>query len=152
MESLETIPIVAVPPRGAESAAAWHVARETFIQLLRYSVVGGIAFVADFSVLYLATSILGLHYLLGAAGGFVVGMGINYVLSIAWVFDKRRVGSVGLELQIFAAIGVAGLLINELLMWMLTGGLGVHYLRSKLIAAVVVYLWNFVARKVVLFT
>jgi putative flippase GtrA len=43
----------------------------TLIQLFRYTFVGSIAFVIDFSCLYLLTDIAELHYLFSAAIAFI---------------------------------------------------------------------------------
>ena len=48
-------------------------------------------------------------------------------------------------------IGVAGLAINELLMWLFTDWLLFHYLVSKIIATAVVFFFNFFIRKFALF-
>ena len=45
------------------------------------------------------------------------------------------------------ALYLIGLGLTELLMWAFTDGLGLFYLLSKAIAAVIVLLWNFFAKK-----
>jgi putative flippase GtrA len=48
---------------------------------------------------------------------------------------------------LFAAIGLVGLGLLNGIMWVLTDWLGLFYLWSKVGATVVVYLWNFFARR-----
>ena len=117
-----------------------------------YAVVGGIAFLADFGVLFLLASRAGFHYLVAAAAGFLVGVTINYVLSVRWVFDRRRLQSPIAEFQVFALIGLIGLGLNEIFMWVLTDGLNAHYLISKMCAAALLLVWNFSARRYALFS
>lgn len=121
------------------------------IQFVRYTFVGGIAFFIDFSLLYLLTNHLNIHYLISAVIAFIVGLGVNYMLSIFWVFDKRVLSNRMAEFSIFAFIGVVGLGLNEGFMWLFTGILGIFYLYSKLLSTIFVYLWNFSARKFILF-
>lgn len=121
------------------------------IQLLRYTAVGGAAFAVDFGSLFWLTEFGGLHYLLSAAFAFCLGLVTNYLLSVAWVFPRRSLSSRGLEFLLFGLIGLAGLGLNEMVLWALTEGAGFHYLLSKAGAAVVVFLWNFFARKLSLF-
>ncbi len=67
---------------------------------------------------------------------------------------KGMTGNVRIQLAEFAgfaAIGVAGLGLNEAILWMTTEAAGFHYLISKIIATAVVFLWNFAARKYLLF-
>jgi putative flippase GtrA len=149
MNPCETPPTaVAEPaPRPLDSAVSPVVA-----QFLRYLVVGGVATLADFGTLALLTSGFGWHYLQSAAVAFGVGTAGNYALSIRWVFEERAVKNHLLEFVLFLLIGLAGLGINQLLLWKLTDGLHVHYLQSKLVATAVVLVWNFSARKLLLFT
>jgi len=121
------------------------------IQLFRYTFVGGIAFLVDFGSLFALTEFCGVHYLISAAIAFILGLVTNYLLSIIWVFSRRTLKSRWLELYIFALIGVVGLGFNELFIWFFTERVNLHYLLSKIVSTVFVYLWNFFARKYILF-
>jgi len=123
----------------------------TIFQLIRYTFVGGIAFIVDFSTLFFLTHYGSFHYLLSAAIGFTFGLFINYFLSILWIFKNSTFKSRQLEFLLFTTIGIIGLGINQLSIWSLTYLLETHYLFSKLITTIVVYLWNFSARKYLLF-
>ncbi len=61
----------------------------TSIQLFRYTFVGGVAFIVDFSSLFVLTDFFGIYYLISAALAFILGLATNYVLSIIWVFSRR---------------------------------------------------------------
>lgn len=122
-----------------------------FVQLGRYMVSGGVAFVVDASLLYILTEWLGLHYLLSTLLSYSVGLMITYAFSILWVFDYRSVESRALEFSVFAVIGVIGLGLTSLCMWLFTSGLGFHYLLSKIITTIIVFVWNFIMKKFLLF-
>ena len=122
-----------------------------FIQLFRYTFVGGFAFIVDFALLFVLTEYAGIHYLVSAAIALTAGLIINYLLSIVWVFDKRRVVNKSVEFTLFAAIGVVGLGLNELFIWVFTEFAGLYYLFSKIVSTAIVYLWNFFSRKFTLF-
>ncbi len=126
-------------------------ASNTWVQLLRYTLVGGIAFAVDFSTLVLLTELMGIHYLVSAAAGFATGLATNYGLSVSWVFNRHRLSSRRLEFALFGTIGLVGLGLNELFIYAFTEWAGIHYIYSKFLTTVLVYLWNFGARKVVLF-
>jgi len=51
------------------------------------------------------------------------------------------------EFLAYAAIGVAGLGITLILMYVMTEWLRLHFMLSKVIATVLVLMWNFLARK-----
>ena len=123
----------------------------TLIQLFRYGFVGGAAFLVDYGVLVLLTEVFGMHYLLSAPISFILGLVTNYLLSVVWVFNNRTLGNRWAEFTVFAIIGVIGLGLNALIMYVCTDKMGIHYMISKIISTVIVFFWNFFARKVVLF-
>jgi len=123
----------------------------SFIQLFRYTFVGGIAFIVDFGSLFIFTEIFNIYYLISAALAFLLGLTVNYSLSITWVFIKRKLRSKQFEFGVFAIIGVVGLGINEFIIWFFTDYLHFYYLISKLFSAGIVLMWNFSARKFLLF-
>ena len=123
----------------------------TLVQMFRYAVVALVAFFVDFTSLYLLTAYAGFHYLFSAAMAFMLGLGTNFLLSVHWVFVTRIVENKRLEFFIFGAIGLIGLGLTELLMWLFTEQVGLHYLFSKMISTGVVFFWNFLVRKFVLF-
>lgn len=122
-----------------------------WIQLIRYGFVGGFAFLADYGSLYLLTDVVGLHYLWSAAFAFSIGLTVNYLLSISYVFNASRKAKLWVEFTVFLVIGVIGLGLNELIMWCGCEWIGLHYMIVKLISTGVVFFWNFLARKFILF-
>lgn len=121
------------------------------IQLFRYGFVGGAAFIVDYGILILLTELFGLHYLLSATISFLLGLITNYLLSISWVFNKRSVSNRWTEFFIFSVIGIIGLGLNNLIMYLCTEKVLIHYTISKIVATVIVFFWNFLARKALLF-
>lgn len=124
----------------------------TVVQLLRYTIVGGLAFIIDFGTLILLTEFFNINYLISALVGFTLGLIVNYFLSIHWVFNQRNIRKRSLEFILFTLIGIVGLGLNELSIWFLTEVVLLYYMVSKIITTVMVYMWNFFARKYLLFT
>jgi len=113
--------------------------------------VSFLSFCVDFGLLALLTEAGRLFYLVSAGISFLAGTTVSYLLSILWVFDVRRFSSRGLEYLVFVLVGMIGLALNEALLWLFTEPLGIHYLLSKIIAATIIFFWNFAARKRILF-
>lgn len=120
-------------------------------QLLRYGIVGGIAFVVDYGTLWLLTEVCQVHYLVSAGIAFVLGLVCNYVLSMRFVFGESRLKSQWAEFGAFLIIGVVGLGLNELILYVCQDLAGIHYMLGKLISTVIVFFWNFLARRFLLF-
>jgi putative flippase GtrA len=113
---------------------------------IRYALVSGIALVADVAILALCHSLLDMHYLLATTLGFVMGVIVNYTLCIWWVFTDSRFSSRTVEFTITMGIAAAGLVINDLIMWLLIERAALYYLLAKIVAAAAVFFWNFVIR------
>lgn len=124
---------------------------KTHVQLFRYGFVAFVALVVDFGSLVLMTEYAKLHYLVSASLSFLAGLVTNYALSRLWVFNSTRLSDARLAFLVFALIGVVGLGITDVTMWLLTGLAGLHYVASKAIATVISFFWNFGARKKLVF-
>ena len=122
------------------------------IQLFRYLVSGGTAFLVDAALLALLTECFGRErLLLWTAIAFAAGLLVTYLFSIHWVFDNRSMNNRAAEFTVFALIGITGLGLTELLMWLFADKAGLHYLIAKIVTTVLVFFWNFAAKKIILF-
>ena len=121
------------------------------VHLLRAIVSSNVAFALDFGLLVLLTEVVHLHYLISNIIAFMTGTTLLYVLSIFWVFSRRSIQSKHLEYWLFILIGAAGVGFNELFIWLFTEKVHIYYLYSKLIAGSIVFFWNFLSRRYILF-
>lgn len=130
-----------------------------FWEFFRYALVGGIAFLADYGTLFLfqeaiLTGDTPWELFASTAAGFVVGLAVNYILSLTFVFRKKGNRGSGKSLgafMIFAVVGVIGLGLTELIMYLGTELLHISYLIVKIIAAAIVLVWNYAGRKLLIF-
>lgn len=124
--------------------------KKLFAQLMKFGLVGGIAFVIDFAVLYLCTSIFGIYYLISSFISFTVSTVFNYIASVKWVFDVDKKKSQSKNFVIFIVFSVIGLGLNQLIMWIGVDKFNLYYLLVKIIATAIVMVFNFVTRKMFL--
>ena len=134
----------------------------TFIQFFRYLFVGGFAFVIDYGTLMLLVEVFGFNAKLAAVVAFILGLIVNYILSTLWIFRNSKINNRLAEFAAFAVIGVIGLGINELIIWLFDDVIAPrrpldfipedkYYLIGKLVSTAVVFVWNFAARKFIIF-
>ena len=116
-------------------------------QILKFGIVGGLAFLIDYGLLYILTEYLNIYYLISSVISFIVSLIFNYILSIKWVFDVTKKQTVK-EITIFVVLSVMGLGINQVVMYVGSDLLKIHYMLTKLIATAIVMVWNFVTRKI----
>jgi putative flippase GtrA len=132
----------------------------TLIQFFRYLFVGGFAFVVDFAVSYIL-----FHFAFGDRKefgwvanslSFIAGLAVNYVISTFWIFKNPNIKNRFVEFLSFAGIGVVGLLITigitKLFEIWLGDTTSLFQIIAKLVSTAVSFLWNFFARKILLYS
>ena len=117
------------------------------IQLFKFSIVGVICFIVDFATLYVLKEFAGVQVLLAAAISFTVSVILNYILSIYFVFDVDRQKNKKRNFILFVIFSVIGLILTELLMKLGIDVLQINYMLVKVLATVIVMVYNFVTRK-----
>lgn len=140
-----------------------------YIQFFRYLFVGGMAAVVDFAAsslvfFFLFNERLGAVFqpipwltwaVLSNGAGFILGLIVNYILSTCFVFQNSNVKNKFLEFLSFAAIGLVGLFITFGVTWIIELTIGdktsLFQLIGKITATAVSFLWNFFARKILLY-
>lgn len=121
------------------------------VQLFRYALVGGSTFLVDFVLLFVLTR-LGAPTVPASGTAFAVGVTCNFLLTKFFAFKSvaPRAGGLG-EVAIFASISVVGLVLTMVFMHLFTDVLGLYVMASKLVSAALVFSWNFLGRKLILY-
>jgi putative flippase GtrA len=120
------------------------------MEFVRYFSASLIALVLDVAVLQFSARVL--HYLVAASLGFVVGAIASYVLATRWVFRRRRLsGQASVEFSAYVSIGLVGLAINDLVIFLAVDQWGLSLIGGKLIAAGITFFFNYAIRKLALF-
>ena len=128
-----------------------------FIQFFRYCFVGGLATVAEGGALWLIQHFVfreadGFWVFMSQAIAFVIGLTVNFILSKIFVFQEKseKTNAAG-EFLTYAVIGVVGLGIKELLLWLFNIQIGWHYMLVWVVSTIIVLVWNYAARRVILY-
>ena len=119
-------------------------------QILKFGVVGIIATVIDFGVLYVLSQPLGMDPVISAGISFCVSLVFNYVAAMRYVFTHREDMSRTREFVIFLVLSLIGLAINEAIMAAgvaVLGNSALAVMGTKVLATAIVMVWNFVSRK-----
>lgn len=119
--------------------------QNTYYQFIRYIFVGGLAASVDTGSLYVLNSYFEVNYLTAAVIGFLLGLIINYIISILWVFEST--GKTKEELFLFTIIGVGGLIWTEAILWLSVNLAHTPVMIAKILALIIVLIWNFGMRK-----
>ena len=119
-------------------------------QILKFGVVGGLAFIIDYGILIFLTEVFHINYLISTTISFIVSVIFNYIMSIFWVFYVDENKNRTTVFSVFIILSVIGLLLNDLFMWVFVDGMSIHYLIAKIIATLLVMIYNFITRKLFL--
>lgn len=133
--------------------------KEVLNEFIRYAFIGGAAFVVDILTLYFfktkVFSTLGeIGIYISTALGFMAGLIFNYIFSLIFVFQNAKEQKKGRDIFsffLFFIIGVIGLFLTEAGMYGGVSFLNLDYLLTKVIVAAIVLMWNYIARKVLIF-
>ena len=104
------------------------------IQIFKFGIVGGIAFVIDYVSLIV----------------FTISVIYNYIASVKWVFDVNKEKDEKTNFIIFIVLSIVGLIITEIIMWFGTDVLKISYLIIKIVATAIVMVFNFITKKMFL--
>lgn len=121
-----------------------------FQQILKFGIVGGIAFIIDYGIMVISKELLGFSILLSAALGFTISVIFNYIASIKWVFDINKEKDEKKNFVLFIIFSVIGLILTEVIMFIGTDIININYLIVKIAATAIVMVFNFITRKMFL--
>ena len=120
------------------------------IQIFKFGIVGGIAFIIDYLSLIICKEVFHLNTLLCAAIAFTISVIYNYIASVKWVFDVNKEKNEKTNFIIFIVLSIVGLIITEIIMWLGSDVMGISYLIVKIVATAIVMVFNFITRKMFL--
>ncbi len=122
--------------------------RAEFLRFAKFAIVGTIGAVVDYSVLNLGVQVFTLPLLLANAISFTVAVLSNFTWNRLWTYPESRSEPLLPQLGQFALVNLAGLGINELILFSLNPYVSRLWPRwgyniSKAVAIGVVLFWNF---------
>ena len=122
-----------------------------FFQLFRYVIAGGGLFLIDVVLFYVFAVFFNINYLVVNTTLFVFGSILNYILSYKWVFLDSNIDSHSRNIKVLMLVLLFSLLLSNLQLYFYIEILTLEKLDSKLLSAVMVFIWNFLARKYFVF-
>lgn len=100
---------------------------------------------------FLFTSVLNIWWFQSALASFTLATAVNYFLSIKYVFKSGIRFQKRHEALLIFLVSGSGLIINQLILWLLIENMSVNMLVSKVTATTLLFAWNYGLRKTVVF-
>lgn len=126
-------------------------------QFISYFFVGGVAAVVEWIMFFLFANVITLNYILSTVLAFIFSTTTNWILGRIFTFknSKSYKNNVGKEAFAVFLVSAIGLLFNMFLMYIFVTVMGfdsvIGKTASKIAATGIVFVWNFLIRKLVVY-
>jgi putative flippase GtrA len=118
----------------------------TWMQLLKFGLVGGLGYLINLAVFALLTSSLGVHHTIAAIGAFCVAVTNNFVFNRYWTFGPGE-GPTHFQAARFFTVSLASLGLNIAVLELLVSNHLTGELTAQAIAVAVAMPFNFLGNK-----
>ena len=120
------------------------------IKFLKFCIVGFSGMFIDFGTTWLLKEKVRINKYIANSTGFILAATSNYIWNRFWTFHSENKQFVS-EYFSFIIISLAGLAINNFIIFLLNDKLKLNFYLSKLCAVGVVTIWNFIMNYLVTF-
>ena len=110
-----------------------------------YFIVGGVSALIDWALFAFILYGVGWHYLIAGTLSFVAATGINYFLSVHYVFERGKRSRRSAVMLVYVASTI-GILVNLSVLGGMIEFLGLHPMLAKIGGTGAALGWNFSAR------
>lgn len=117
--------------------------------LLRYGFVGLIATAVEYGI-FAGLSLIGWHYEISTATGYIIATFFNWLAGRILIFGPSGKPLYKEILSVYLA-SVIGLILNMGIMWFTVDIAGINKFIAKIIATAIVFFWNYIVRKRVIY-
>ncbi len=112
------------------------------LKFIKFSLVGFSGIFVDFGTTFICKEIFKIQKYISNSLGFILAATSNYIMNRIWTFRSTN-PDIFSEFSRFFFIALIGLGINLLIIWAMNGKFKVNFYLSKLVATILVTLWNF---------
>ncbi len=113
----------------------------TLVRFLKFGLVGLSGMAVDFSATWLCKEKLKWNKYLSNSIGFTLAVINNYILNRTWTF--RNTSAVTPQFLRFLLVSLAGLAINNLLLYIFVKKINRNFYVLKLLVIGIVFFWNY---------
>ena len=120
-----------------------------FRHLILYGIIGSFSSSIDFAIFTLLVQIVGLHYLVANCISILAGITTSFFLNRNYNFKVKD--NVRGRFAIFLTVGLCGLMLSNIVLYVCVSILDMNKLVSKLLSIVLVVFFQFLINKYITF-
>ena len=124
--------------------------KKSLKEFLCFGVVGVLNTILSI-IIYWTCLLLGMHYLIGNAVGFIITVAISYILNNIFTFrnsEEKIIWSLLILLKVYASYFLSGIVINSVLLWFWNDVVNINEKISPLLNLIITVPLNFFINKV----
>ena len=148
--------------KGNFLLSIYYKHKDLFWEIFRFLLVGGLATIIDWGVCYMVEAFMPeilvynwhVEKSIATTCGFTVGLIVNYILSIVFVYQNKKNENSGKSVKdflVFTLIGVFTLGISYLGVYLLSDLLKIEYIFARAIMTAIGLVINYIGRKILIF-
>jgi putative flippase GtrA len=119
-------------------------------KFLKFCIVGSSGMFIDFGTTWLLKEKVKINKYIANSTGFILAASSNYIFNRIWTFESSS-PRIAEQYGLFVIISLAGLGINNLIIYVLHSRLKYNFYLSKFFAIVIVTIWNFLLNLLITF-
>ncbi|MEG0408574.1 MAG: GtrA family protein [Bacilli bacterium] len=119
-------------------------------KIVGFGIVGILATLIDYVLLFSFREFAHFPVLTAATFSFTISLVFNYYYSMKYVFINQKEMGRKKQITIFFITAIVGYFINQFIMWVCIDYFNIYYMFSKVLATLVVMIFNFISRHVFL--
>jgi putative flippase GtrA len=120
------------------------------LKFIKFCVVGLSGMLIDFGTTWLLKEKVKINKYVANSTGFILAATSNYIWNRLWTFQSEN-SQIAKEYSQFIIIAVIGLGINNLVVYIFADKVKLNFYISKLIAILIVTIWNFMMNYLITF-
>jgi putative flippase GtrA len=120
------------------------------LKFIKFCVVGLSGMLIDFGTTWLLKEKVKINKYIANSTGFILAATSNYIWNRLWTFQSEN-SHIAKEYSQFIIIAVIGLGINNLVVYIFADKVKLNFYLSKLIAILIVTVWNFMMNYLITF-
>jgi putative flippase GtrA len=119
-------------------------------KFIKFCIVGFSGMIIDFGTTWTLKEKVRINKYIANSSGFILAATSNYIFNRYWTFQSENT-HIATEYFSFILISVAGLVLNNLLLFFFTDKMKINFYLSKLFAIGFVTVWNFIMNYLITF-
>ncbi|NTV90439.1 MAG: GtrA family protein [Clostridiales bacterium] len=125
-----------------------RITPEVIRQGIKYLITGFSSFGFEFFLLFAFKDLLNLTVVLSNSLALGIVFWFNFLMNRFWSFKSK--GDIKKQVLMYGCLFFINLGLSDLVMYLMTAQLGIHYLIAKIFATGMIVVWNFIIyRKVI---